>query len=628
MKARLPVIKLFAGVLLFVCNSYPAIAQTALGSDAATAEGVYNTRRGTIQVYVRTEDGEPLSATPIVTILARTDNVTVPQMQKGPGDLWIFTNADLNTTYELQVQAAGYHTELRAVRLPDSADASTDLIVFMRSPNDELAFHSPTGRFMLEPEAEKEAQKGSAALDSGDVKAAQKHFNKALKIAPGNPYLNYLMGMRFLLNGELQAAKPYLEKSVSADGTQVPALEALGSLRYQQADYAGAIQALAPASRLGSSKWNVHSMLAGSYLKQKEYQQARDQAQQALALGGSKAGRDELVLGEALAALGQRQQAVEALENYLKWYPHDSNNTTIRAWIPELEKPQPASATPPSFNGSIVSDVPVDLPPEKNWAPPDVDAAKPFVISDATCSLPEVLKAAAKGQEQFVNSLQQFSATEEYQSVEIKRDEQLEKPETRNYNYMAFIEEPRPKLIHVEESREAKEGTGAIPELLVDVGAPALALALHPTFQGDFDWSCEGLGEWKDTPAWIVHFEQKKDRPTSTLAGFSTASQLYLLSLKGRVWISQSGGQVVHLETDLTQPLSKVDLKREHFSIDYAPVAFPAHKVQLWLPESVDVYYQFKGHYLHHYHHYTDFKLFWVGSTQKISQPKQSKPQP
>jgi tetratricopeptide (TPR) repeat protein len=629
MKARILVLKLLAGVLLLVGMSCPVNAQTSTGSDPdpATADAVYNNLRGTIQVYVRTEDGEPLSAAPNVSILAFSDSVAVPRMQKGPGDLWIFTGADLNATYELQVQAAGYRTEIRAIRVPDSADASASLIIFMRGPNDELAFHPPTGRFVLSPQAEKEAQKGSADLDSGNVGAAQKHLSRALKMAPGNPYLNYLMGMRFLLNGDLLAAKPYLEKSVSADGSQMPALLALGTLRFQQADYAGAIQVLAPAAQLNSSNWKLHSMLAGSYLKQKDFQQARDQAQQALALGGKQASRDELVLGEALAALGQREQAVTALEAFLKEYPQDPNDRAVLAWLPELEKSQPIKSTQTSLGGSLVAAVPVDLPPEKNWAPPDIDATKPFVISEATCSLPKVLEAASKNAEQFVDTLQQFSATEEYESVEIKRNEQLEKPETREYDYLVFIEQPRPGLFHVEESREAKQGTGDSTGLLADMGAPALALAFHPTFHDDFDWSCEGLGEWKDMPAWVVHFEQKKDRPTSRLAGFSTPSQLYLLPLKGRAWISQTGGQVVHLETDLTQSLKAVGLKREHFAIDYAPVSFPAHKVQLWLPQSVDVYYQFKGHFLHHYHHYSNFKLFWVGATQKISNPKQTNPQ-
>jgi hypothetical protein len=121
-----------------------------------------------------------------------------------------------------------------------------------------------------------------------------------------------------------------------------------------------------------------------------------------------------------------------------------------------------------------------------------------------------------------------------------------------------------------------------------------------------------------------LRFEQRTDAPTSLLASFDTPSQEYALPLKGRAWISENGGQVMHLETDLTKPLEPVELQREHFAVDYQPVTFRTHKVTLWLPQNVDVYIQYQGHYLHHYHHYSQFKLFWTGSSQKIGTPKEA----
>ncbi|MGH9865597.1 MAG: hypothetical protein ACRD4H_09315, partial [Candidatus Acidiferrales bacterium] len=162
-----------------------------------------------------------------------------------------------------------------------------------------------------------------------------------------------------------------------------------------------------------------------------------------------------------------------------------------------------------------------------------------------------------------------------------------------------------------------------MPGRLADFGAPALVLAFHPVYRGDFTWKCDGLGEWKDKPAWILRFEQRTDAPTSLLASFDTPSQEYALPLKGRAWISENGGQVMHLETDLTKPVAAVGLQREHFVIDYQPITFQTHKVTLWLPENVDVYIQYQGHYLHHYHHFENFKLFWIGTDQKISKPKE-----
>ncbi len=619
MKTELLVARTFAGALLLLGAARSVSAQQ-LTDLAARNVAADISHSGNIAVYVRTEDGEPLSSTPNLTLMAISRFAATPKAQKGPGDVWIFPNVLIGDVYEVQVQAPGYHTELRAVTVPDSVTASASIIVFMRSPNDELAFHPPSGQFVLAPEAEKEAQKGSADLDSGKIESAQKHLSKALEMAPENPYVNYLMGMRFLLNGELPAAKPYLEKSVSTDARQVPALVALGALRFRLGDYAGAIQVLAPAARLDGSRWKVHSMLAGSYLKQKDFEHAREQAEQALALGKDQAGHDQLVLGEALADLGQREKAVTALEVFLKQYPQDSNDPAIRALLPELKRPQPPTLPPVAIEIPTAPTL-IDLPPKENWAPPDIDAQKPLIVSGASCSLPKVLKAGAKNATQLVTDLEKFSSTEEYQTVEIKQNESLETPASRRFNYMVFIEHPSAQIIQVNEFRDQGVTAKEMPGELADMGAPGLVLAFHPLLQDDFTWSCEGLGEWRDEPAWVVRFEQRPDRPNRLLV-FQSSMGAYPLPLKGLAWVSENSGQVIHMETDLVKPVPEIKLSREHFVIDYIAVAFPKHKVTLWLPESVDVYFQYRGHYLHHYHHFSNFRLFSTDATQKIGQPK------
>jgi hypothetical protein len=174
----------------------------------------------------------------------------------------------------------------------------------------------------------------------------------------------------------------------------------------------------------------------------------------------------------------------------------------------------------------------------------------------------------------------------------------------------------------VKEFRNEGTSEAEFPGRLADMGVPALAMAFHPTIQPDMEWKCEGLGRWNEQPAWVIHFQQRPDRPNA-LAMFSTHSHYYLLPLKGRAWVSEQG-HVLHLDTDLVKEMLAVDLKREHFAIDYKMVSFQKHKVDLWLPESVDAYIQYQGHFLHHYHHYTNFKLFWVGASQKISEPSQA----
>ncbi len=609
---------------------------------------------GSITIYVRSEFGQRLTIPPQVTLTPVSSAMPMQYMPVFTGDGGIiFSHLTPGEDYDLVIKADGYQVTTVTISLPLVNDASVEQIIYLRPLGEKSLSPSAKGQYVLAPRAEKEVQRGLGDLRSQDFDSARKHLEKALQMAPGNPYVNYVMGVIYLLSKQAAQAKPFLEKSVSMDPKQPPALLALGTVRFQLADYPGAIEVLEQAVQLDATSWKAEWMLAASYLRERNYAKGKEYAERALQTGKEDAAPVQLLLGEALAGLGEREKAVTTLENYLGAHPNDPNAAKIRSFAERLRHPPvvaakpageavstqaaaPGQAAPGSSQtvpaaslGITASAPPVELPPKQNWAPPDVDAVTPFVISGAACSLSKVLAAAQKKAVEFVKELQEFSAVEEYQSVEIKRDAQLEKPQSRQFNYLVFIEQTRPDLFNVQESRDASLGRGNIPGLLADIGAPALALAFHPMLRDDFDWTCEGLGDWKGKPAWVVHFEQRKDRPTSRLAGFSTPSQqLYRLPLKGRAWIAEHGGQVLHLDTDLAHPMKPIGLAREHFAIDYQPVSFQTHKAQLWLPEDVDVYYQYQGHYIHHYHHFTDFKLFWVGTSQKIAAPKQTDPQP
>ncbi|HEV2304920.1 MAG TPA: tetratricopeptide repeat protein [Candidatus Acidoferrales bacterium] len=554
------------------------------------------------------------------------------------GEGWVFTNLATGQDYQVIVEAEGYQTAYEDASLPPLDNASSIVLVYMKPIGQKNEFRKPKGQFVLAPRAEKEVERGLKDLRSRKFDSAEKHLAKALQMAPGNPYANYVMGMIYFFWERLPQAEQYLAKSVSIDPREPPALLALGTVQLQLNDKAGAIQALSQDVQLDVKSWKGEWLLANTYLSQGNYAQARDFAERALATGKAEAAPAELILGDALAGLGEREKAISTFQDYLDKYPNDSRAAQIREYVARLEK-SPGAVTPvaervatPSGPSNVTqpaepapkaaisaSPPPVELPPKANWAPPDVDAAKPFIISGAGCSLPKVMKAAAKSAEEFVSTLERFSATEEYQSVEIKRDEQLETPQRRTYNYLVLVENPNPHLIQMDEFRGGNAGANNMPGLLADLGTPALALAFHPIFSGAFNWTCEGLGEWNGKSAWVIHFEQRADRPTSLLQAFETASKEYALPLKGRAWVTENGGEIMHLDTDLTRPVKEIGMMREHFSIDYAPVTFQTHKVRLWLPQDADVYYQYQGHYIHHYHHYSDFKLFWVGTKQKDS---------
>jgi len=78
-------------------------------------------------------------------------------------------------------------------------------------------------------------------------------------------------------------------------------------LGLQREDYVAASSTLEKAVAADSEYWMAHDLLAGAYLKQKKYEQARQQAELAIEKGG--AGSARLVLGQALVDVGQKKEA-------------------------------------------------------------------------------------------------------------------------------------------------------------------------------------------------------------------------------------------------------------------------------------------------------------------------------
>ncbi len=625
-------LRIFGSALLALAVSSPIFAQEAAEGTSPTKYGVgmspgsvasYGYAVGSVVVYLRTEDEQPLpkTAEPVVRIYSAAGGTALENVPSPAGDSWVFSGLGVGNSYEVQVTANGFLPARETVALSNTPGVSSSVIVFMQPLDQELAFHPPAGQFVLTPKAEKEVQHALHDLQYGHVASAEKHAAKAIQISPDNPYAQYVMGLTYLLTNRIESAKPYLEKSVSIDSREAPALTALGTVRYRLGDSAGAARVLSEAVQLDATSWKAEWFLAASYLSEEQYQQALDHGNRALALGKGKAGQARLVVAQALAGLGQRAAAAEAFEAFANQYPKDPNIAAVRNWIDLLKEPPKVVTVRTKM--LVPAEPPVEVPPRPNWAPPDVDSVQPFAVSGGVCPLRQILEAAGKNAERLVSDLQEFTATEDFQEIEIKKGGNLEKPSEHSFKYLVLVDRVSPTAFDVREFRSHDRTQVQLPGRVEDTGVPALALAFHPIIQPDLDWKCEGLGTWKSQSAWIIHFEQKPKAP-NVLAWFAGPSESYSLPLKGRAWVSEESKQVLHLDTDLVREIRPIDLKREHFSIEYRPVSFSEHDVELWLPVNVDSYIQYQGHFLHYYHHFNDFRLFWVGTSQKIGAPKEA----
>ena len=263
-------------------------------------------------------------------------------------------------------------------------------------------------------------------------------------------------------------------------------------------------------------------------------------------------------------------------------------------------------------------------PPPLQWNPPQVDAPIPSISATPPCPLSDVLKLASLRTTELIDHLQNFDAHEQ---VRYEEFDPLGIPTmaiAEKFDYLVDFG-PQPGPLKVQETRTSLAGsTGENIASIVDKGLPVLALIFHPGLQGDYEMRCEGSALWNTQPAWVVYFRQVNGTRPRTLS-MTTAVSSFPVSLKGRAWIAVESGQIMHLETNLVSGVPIIELRANAVSIDYAPVAFPARNLELWLLKSAVAYTDYGKRRTIIEHTFSDFQLFSVQTQQVIEKPKELK---
>ena len=527
-------------------------------------------------------------------------------------------------TYEVEVSAAGYHTSVTHVEVFDQPVQYTVQVILKADPGTEL--YNPPADAGISGKARKESERGIIDLQRGKIKDAEKDLRKALQEAPQSAQINYLLGIVLLRDKRASEAEHYFLQSISVDPHHVQALTALGGLRLEQQDYPAAAKFLEQAIAVNPKQWRAHWLLASARFSQEHFEAAKSEAELTIRLSNDATPSAHLLLGEALGNLGQYNDAVAALQTYLQQDPTSQDAPAVRKMIAEMQQslrrgnvttartePEPVSMAFPKAPVHIVPMLSLMSPVGE---PPDIDSVLPPVATGVTCPAPEVLSRAGAGVKQLVDALDSFSATE------VQTHEQLDdfgKPfsrSTRKSEYVVAISQTRPGWLNLQELRTDLSGLGPFPDRMTTRGLLSLAFVFHPAMQPDYRFDCEGLGEWKSRPTWLIHFRQLPDR-TGRLQAFNDGHQSVAVALRGRAWIGAVDFQIVHIEAELVQAVPEIQLLGEYEIADYGPVDFVTRKMQLWLPQDSQIYLDIRGHRYRFSDQYTEFKLFSVDTAEK-----------
>jgi tetratricopeptide (TPR) repeat protein len=406
-------------------------------------------------------------------------------------------------------------------------------------------------------------------------------------------------------------------------GLQTSQVAVLRNVDVVPANHIGAQDISADGAQ--SSSWRTHAILAEAYLRRGSADGAIKEAERALELGQGQAAALQPLLARALAEHGDRERAVSVLQTYLKSYPAD-----VAAHV-QLESLQTSQL--PVGNGSALSGaneivVPdlipavTALPLPSSWLPPDVDERVPPVEPGAACALDDVLQKAGERIQELVSNVDRFTATESLKHETINRWGLPSSAETRKFDYVVGVEEIRPGQLNVEEYRSSHGSAGDFPDGVATIGLPALVLIFHPYNVGAFEMTCEGLARWNGALGWQVHFRQRKDKPNTIRSYRIGNGPSYPVALRGRAWIAADSYQILRLETDLIAPVPEIRLVTDRTIIEYGPVHFRENEVDMWLPQSAELYYDWKGRRSHRRHGFSNYLLFSVEDKQRISAPK------
>lgn len=541
----------------------------------------------------------------------------------------VFTNTALGM-YDIAVTAVGYLSTHQEIHVLSPVTYHVD-VVLQRDPS-AVTLNEASG--LMPGKAKKEVHRAVSMLKSGQLADAQKHLDAAYKLAPSNADLNFLLGYLHFEENDYAQAGTYLGTAASLSPHSGATLVLLGRTNLARKNYPAAQSTLEQAVLVDADDWLPHDLLSDAYLNQKEYGKARDEAQIAVAksarYGKDAFGAAELALGQALIALGQKKEGIQALEAFLKESPQNPMVYQVRNLITKLEQSDSISTAKNSADSEINPSLtdPLGAVPEptlsmQTWRPPDIDDAKPSLVPGVTCPCTQVLAEAGKRVQELVQDVTRFAADDDLFHKSLDGVGLSTHAETRKYNYVAAISS-EPGSVLVDEYRTDKVPQGGDPDGIASTGFVMLALVFHPEMQGDFDFDCEGRGQWRGQPSWIVHFRQRHDRP-NRMHTYKVGGEFYRVDLKGRAWISTDNFQIVRIEADMVNPEHEIQLLSEHQIVEYGPVPFAKKNTMLWLPKNAELYFDFRKHHYYRQQSFDHYMLFDVDTQEKDKAPLSSR---
>ncbi|MGB2677098.1 MAG: tetratricopeptide repeat protein [Candidatus Acidiferrum sp.] len=237
--------------------------------------------------------------------------------------------------FTVVVEAAGYKPGQKDVKVPEPDKVQVE-VNLDRDPSSSLT-PGARGNPILAPKAKEALYKGMQALRDDKLDEAEKGLDQATKLAPNNPNVLYMQGVLNLKKHEWTKAQSVLEKATQIDPNSARALAALGMALCNQKKYAEAIPPLEKSMQLDAATgWETHWSLAQSYYQSKRFDEALKASQQAQAESNGQVPQVDLLVAEALTAVGRYEESATVLRELLKNHSDGLEAETARRYLGRL----------------------------------------------------------------------------------------------------------------------------------------------------------------------------------------------------------------------------------------------------------------------------------------------------
>jgi tetratricopeptide (TPR) repeat protein len=479
-------------------------------------------------------------------------------------------------------------------------------------------------------------EKGRRLLeDENNPSASVPAFEKAVKLFPDYYEAYTELGIANYHLGRVAEAETSLKKAIElSEGKYVKPLYLLADLYNSQRKYQEAEPLARQAVALDDSAWNSFFELARSLVGLKRAAEAETSALRARDLA-PKNPQVYLVLANVHVLEENYQAAAHDFDAYLELEPNGPNKALASRTRNKLQQlganppSTPSTAAPQPLSDEIMSLNAVTQQRNAteqeahskhlNWSPPHVDAQIPSLEAIPPCDVTKVLEDVGSHALELAANLQNFTAEEQ---IKFEKSSYSGVPQDNDigmFHYVFAFEQHGGDLVS-REYRDPWKGGHSFPASAQDTGEVALELIFRPEMQTDYEMNCEGRDQWKGRDAWVIHFQQRKDRPRRTMRFHTSGGEIEVM-LKGRAWIGMESEQVLHMESNLMHEIPEVGLRSGAISVDYAPVEIQSRKLQLWLPQELEAFWEFGTYRIILLHTFRNFKLFTVDTEENTKKP-------